>query len=108
MCVIPEHMPTILAQVLQEQARTKPGILYRDLMACDRFDVISRLHEITVPTMIICGSEDRLTPPKYSNFLLERLTGIEHGASLHIFPNAGHYVMREQAEMVNRAIEEWV
>jgi len=101
-------MPTILAQVLQEQARTKPGILYRDLMACDRFDVISRLHEITVPTMIICGSEDRLTPPKYSNFLLERLTGIEHGASLHIFPNAGHYVMREQAEMVNRAIEEWV
>lgn len=72
------------------------------------FSVISRLHEITVPTMIICGSEDRLTPPKYSNFLLERLTGIEHGASLHIFPNAGHYVMREQAEMVNRAIDEWV
>jgi pimeloyl-ACP methyl ester carboxylesterase len=103
MGVIPEHLPTIL-----EQVRTKPEMLYRDLMACDRFDIIQRLHEITVPTMIICGNEDQLTPPRYSDFLLEHLTGIEHGASLYIFPDAGHYVMREQPEMVNHAIERWM
>lgn len=107
-CLLPEHVPTIGQQILQEQIQPKPGILYGDLLACDRFDVTSRLHEIALPTLVICGSEDRLTPPKYSTFLRERLTGVAHGARLHIFPAAGHYVMREQPEMVNRAIEEWL
>ena len=108
LCLLPEHITTIGQQILQEQVKPKPGILYRDLLACDRFDVTSRLYEIALPTLVICGSEDRLTPPKYSTFLRERLTGVEHGARLHIFPAAGHYVMREQPEMVNRAIEEWL
>ena len=107
MCLLPEHIPTIGKQIAQEQIKPKPGILYRDLLACDRFDVISRLHEISLPTLILCGSEDRLTPPKYSTFLRERLTGVEGGARLHIFPEAGHYVMWEQPEMVNQAIKEW-
>jgi pimeloyl-ACP methyl ester carboxylesterase len=107
LCLLPEHVPTIGQQILQEQVQPKPGILYRDLLACDRFDVTSRLHEIALPTLVICGSEDRLTPPKYSTFLRERLTGVEHGARLHIFPAAGHYVMREQPKMVNQAIKEW-
>ncbi len=108
LCLTPEHLPTIGRQIMQEQAQTKPGILYRDLLACDRFDAISRLHEISLPTLIICGSEDRLTPPKYSTFLREHLTAAKHKARLHIFPAAGHYVMREQPDKVNQAIEEWV
>jgi pimeloyl-ACP methyl ester carboxylesterase len=107
LCLLPEHVPTIGQQILQEQVQPKPGILYRDLLACDRFDVTSRLYEISLPTLVICGSEDRLTPPKYSTFLRDRLTGVEHRARLHIFPAAGHYVMREQPAMVNQAIEEW-
>ncbi len=108
LCLLPEHVPTLGTQILQEQVKTKPGILYRDLLACDKFDVMSRLHEVALPTLVICGSEDRLTLPKYSTFLRERLTGVEHGARLHIFPAAGHYVMREQPDMVNQAIEEWL
>ncbi len=108
LCLLPEHMPTIGQQILQEQIKPKPGILYRDLLACDRFDVTPRLHEIALPTLVICGNEDRLTPPKYSTFLRDRLTGGEHGARLHIFPKAGHYVMWEQPAQVNQAIEEWL
>jgi pimeloyl-ACP methyl ester carboxylesterase len=108
LCLLPEHVPTIGAQILREQVKTKPGILYRDLLACDTFDVISRLHEITLPTLVICGSEDLMTPPKYSTFLHAHLSGVEGGARLHIFPEAGHYVMWEQPEMVNQAIKEWL
>lgn len=107
-CVIPEHIPTVGKTILEEQGMPKAGILYRDLKACDMFDVISRLHEITVPTLILCGSEDQLTPPKYSQFLAHKLTGVKQGAELRIIPEAGHYVMREQVEMVNRALEEWM
>ncbi len=107
LCLLPEHVPTIGQQILQEQVQPKPGILYRDLLACDRFDVTPRLHEISLPTLVICGNEDRLTPPKYSTLLRDRLTSVKDGAQLHIFPEAGHYVMREQPERVNQAIEEW-
>ena len=108
MCLTEEHVATKGRQIAQEQAQTKPGMLYRDLLACDRFDVMSRLHEINVPTLVICGSEDQLTPPKYSLFLRDHLTGVAGSARLDIFPAASHYVMREQPEMVNRAIEDWL
>ncbi len=104
LCVIPEHIPTLALAILQEQGMPEAGILYRDLKACDIFDVMSRLQEISLPTLILCGREDRLTPPKYSQFLSEKLPG----AKLCVIPDAGHYVMREQGEMVNRAIEEWM
>ena len=72
------------------------------------FDITARLSEITVPTLILCGREDKLTPPKYSQFLAEKLTGVKQGAALQFFPAAGHYVMREQAESVNMAISDWL
>ena len=106
--VLPEHIPAITEAILEDQGTPKAGILYRDLKACDMFDIISRLHEITVATLILCGREDKLTPPKYSQFLAEKLTGVKQGAELQFFPDAGHYVMREQAESVNRTIANWL
>jgi pimeloyl-ACP methyl ester carboxylesterase len=106
--VLPEHIPTFTEAILEDQGTPKAGILYRDLNACDMFDITARLHEITVPTLILCGREDKLTPPKYSQFLAEKLTGVKQGAMLRVIPDAGHYVMREQAENVNRAIADWL
>jgi pimeloyl-ACP methyl ester carboxylesterase len=106
--VLPEHIPTLAATILEEQGTPKAGMLYRDLQACDRFDITARLHEITVPTLILCGHEDKLTPPKYSQFLAEQRTGGKQRTELHVIPDAGHYVMREQAARVNRAIADWL
>jgi pimeloyl-ACP methyl ester carboxylesterase len=96
--------PFILANPPDEQAKTGPNMLYRDLSACNLFDVMPRLTEISLPTLIICGTEDRLTPVKYSEYLHTQIAG----STLHIIPHAGHYVFREQPEAVNRAIEEWM
>lgn len=96
--------PAMLASPSDEQAKTEPGMLYRDLAACNIFDVMPRLSEIHLPTLIICGVEDRLTPVKYSEYLHSHIVG----STLHIIPQAGHYVFREQPEAVNRAIDEWI
>jgi pimeloyl-ACP methyl ester carboxylesterase len=77
---------------------------YRDLAACDAFDLMEHLHEIDLPTLIICGEEDRMTPLKYSQYLHEHLKG----SMLRSIAGAGHYVMREQPQQVNQAIEEWL
>ena len=103
MAIAPINRAGVVPAVIAEQKTPGAMILYRDLMACHNFNVIGRLQEIAVPTLIICGEEDRLTPVKYSEYLHQQ---IAH-STLAIVPQAGHYVMREQPEKVNTAIEQW-
>jgi pimeloyl-ACP methyl ester carboxylesterase len=83
---------------------TRPAVLHGDVLACDAFDITPRLADIAVPTVILCGAEDRMTPPRYSAFLQARI----RGASLDILPNAGHMVMLEQPDEVAAQIEMFV
>ncbi|HZR39643.1 MAG TPA: alpha/beta hydrolase [Ktedonobacteraceae bacterium] len=103
LAVAPTHVPAFSQAMLEEQQVAAPGILYRDLSACNTFDVMSRLYEIQMPTLIICGAEDRLTPVKYSEYLHKNIAG----SQLRVIDDAGHYVMREQPDAVNLAIEVW-
>lgn len=74
-----------------------------DFTACDTFDIRERVNEITLPTLVICGSEDRLTPLKYSQYLASQIPG----ARLVEIPGAGHMVMLEQADLFNLAVKEY-
>jgi pimeloyl-ACP methyl ester carboxylesterase len=67
-----------------------------DLSACDRFDVLDRLWEIEAPAVIVAGTADRLTPPKYAVTMHERIKG----SRLVQLPRAGHMLMWERAEEV--------
>jgi len=104
LAVASSHVATLPDMLIQEQGTPGPNILYRDLAACNAFDCINRLQEIHLPVLVICGTEDRLTPIKYSQFLHENIGG----STLRIIPDAGHYVMCEQPEAVNQAIEQWI
>ncbi|MBO0783396.1 MAG: alpha/beta hydrolase [Ktedonobacteraceae bacterium] len=99
-----EHFSKIGRAVLEEREQESLFRLHRDLAACDRFDVMSRLADIDLPVLIICGAQDRLTPVKYSEYLHQH---IAH-SRLVVVERAGHYVMREQPGAVNEAIERWL
>ncbi len=77
-----------------------PQVLHDDFVACNAFDVMSRLGEIRVPTLVLCGEQDRMTPVKFSQFLAAQIPGAE----LEIVPNTGHMVMLEQPDAVNAAL----
>ena len=72
----------------------------RDYSACDRFDVMNELAELSLPTLIIVGSLDRLTPPKYATYLNEHITG----SMLSVVDGGGHIVMAERPTEVNATI----
>jgi pimeloyl-ACP methyl ester carboxylesterase len=57
-----------------------------------------------VPALIVVGSEDRLTFPKFSRYLNEHIAGSE----LLEVPGAGHVVMAERPDVVNPKIEAFV
>lgn len=102
------YAPAAPAQLVRlgrrQMLRTDPRVLYGDFVACDAFDVMDRLGEIHCPTLIICGTEDRLAPPKYSTFLREHIAG----AQLLLVEGAGHMVMLEQPEVVSRGIAQFM
>lgn len=78
-------------------------VLRGDFLACDRFDVMDRLGEVRLPTLVMCGEEDQLTPLKYSQFLVDHI----QGARLVTIPEAGHMVMLEKPQETTDAIAEF-
>ncbi|BAL99640.1 MULTISPECIES: alpha/beta fold hydrolase [Caldilinea] len=89
---------------LQRLRETDPEILQKDFLAVEAFDVTDRLENISVPTLILCGQEDRMTPPSLSQLLHRCIPN----SQLHIIPNAGHNVMIEQPELVAAYIDEFI
>ena len=92
----PQAPPEMIRLGEEQIAATPPEVLYDDFAACNAFDVTGRLSEITTPTVVVCGSEDRMTPPKYAAYLRDSIPG----AALHLVEGAGHMVMLEKPEEV--------
>jgi pimeloyl-ACP methyl ester carboxylesterase len=74
----------------------RPSVLHGDFIACNNFDLMDALAAIRVPTLVMCGQDDELTPLRYSQYLSDHIPG----AVLQVIPNAGHMVMLEQPQKV--------
>ena len=74
----------------------------RELMAgCD---VVSRLGEIDVPTLILSGRHDFFCPPSQA----ERLRRGIRASEVVIFEQSGHYPFVEEAEAFRQAVRGWL
>jgi pimeloyl-ACP methyl ester carboxylesterase len=91
---------TFIERAVAEMMRCRPEVLYGDYLACDRFDIMGEIEKIRLPTLILCGDDDQLTPVKYSQFLHTRIKG----SKLEVLPNAGHMVMIETPQVFNEKI----
>jgi pimeloyl-ACP methyl ester carboxylesterase len=85
--------PAELVRRGRRQMEAVPGnVFLADFRACDRFDVMARLGEIAAPVVVACGTKDVMTPPKYSAYLRDHISG----AKLFLIEGAGHMVMLER------------
>jgi pimeloyl-ACP methyl ester carboxylesterase len=89
---------------LQRLREMDPQVLYRDYSACNAWDRMSDVGRITVPTLVICGDADRMTPLPCSIDLEQRITN----AQLVIVPNGGHMIMLEQPALVAGVIQQFL
>lgn len=97
----PESLKTADLRALLE---APAEMIYQDYAACNQFDLTDRLPEITVPTLIICGTADKMTPPPLSEFLAKAIPN----ATLKMVEGAGHWVMLEQPRRVVQLVAEWL
>jgi pimeloyl-ACP methyl ester carboxylesterase len=69
-----------------------------------RIDSRPSLPAISVPTLVLVGDSDPLTPPDRS----EEMAAAIPGAQLVVVPECGHGSTHEKPEAVNRALIEWI
>nr|ATZ76872.1 esterase/lipase [uncultured bacterium] len=67
-------------------------VLYRDMYACSVYSGEEDLSSFSVPTLVVCGEKDVMTPPRLSQKLAEEI----EGARLVLVPGSGHMVHLER------------
>ena len=91
-------------KIIEKIAQLGAIVQLNDMLCCDSFDIMDRVHQIKTPTLIICGSEDQMTPPKYSSYLATKL----EGAEFVMIDGGTHLVFAEKPEAFNQAIEQFL
>jgi pimeloyl-ACP methyl ester carboxylesterase len=70
----------------------------------ERSDSVPILHGINVPTLVIAGEEDTLTPLPNAKFMQEHIPS----ARLAVIPRSGHYAAMENPEEFARALRQFL
>jgi len=70
----------------------------------ERSETCSTLDAMYIPTLIICGREDEVTPLAQSEFMHRNIKG----ASLKVIDNAGHVSNLEQPNEFNRHLQDFL
>jgi pimeloyl-ACP methyl ester carboxylesterase len=100
-----EFIDPELREVLQRRSlENGPAVLLNDMLCCDKFDILDRVHDIKLPTLVLCGSNDIMTPPKYTRYLASKI----EGAKEIVIERGTHMVFAEQPLLVNQAIEDFL
>lgn len=95
----------ILDMVMDMANALGPDAFVRQSRALQkRRDQQSTLRKIKCPTLVMCGAEDTLCPPKKHEFIAEMIDG----AVLHIVSDAGHLPTLEQPKITNALFRQWL
>jgi len=90
--------------ILQSLSLVDPGILHGDFSACNGLDITEAVAAIRIPALVLCGAEDKMTPPSLSQAIRDGIPG----ARLALIGGAGHFVMLENPEAFNEALTAFV
>ncbi|MFX1329334.1 MAG: alpha/beta fold hydrolase [Promethearchaeota archaeon] len=67
------------------------------------YDLVSKLTEIEVPTLILAGKNDIITPPSQAQRIHDNIPN----SQLCIFERSGHYPFYEESDEFFKVIREW-
>ena len=93
----PAHVAEMRAIAAEQSS---DGVVHALEMMRDRPDVTSRLPEIRVPTSVVVGSADELTPPALAEIMARAIPA----STLHVLDGAGHFSNVERAAEFDRVL----
>jgi 3-oxoadipate enol-lactonase len=92
--------PAVRSEVIETMARIEPAAYRTGAEAVWLADQRDRAQAIRVPALVLCGSEDRITPPALSTALTKLIPGAHYDA----IERAGHLTNLEQPQAFNTLV----
>ena len=96
--------PAVRSEVIETMARIDPAAFRIGAEAVWLADQRDRVAAIDVPTLVIVGEEDKVTPPDLSRGLAAAIPG----SQLHVIPGAGHLANIEKPSAFNGLVEQFI
>jgi 3-oxoadipate enol-lactonase len=102
--VAPDAPPEIVQRLIDSISALHKDSYMKTLQARGTWKCSFDPRAVTVPTLVVCGAEDRLTPPSASQELADGIAG----ARLALIPGAGHLSNIEKPAAFNRVVIEFL
>lgn len=96
--------PAVIAAAASHRRSVPARTAISDWRAADAFDRMTDLGRVDVPALIVAGTEDALTPPKYAAYMAANIPTHE----LHLLDGAGHMLIMERADRLAELIDGFV
>jgi len=94
-----------LQKIIEKSSQFNPvGVKGCLLAMLSRSDTTMNLGKINIPTLLICGEQDSLTPPPVMNDMFHKIDKAEFVE----IPKAGHMTPIENPQVVNKAIRDFL
>ncbi|MCI3922803.1 alpha/beta hydrolase [Paenibacillus sp. TRM 82003] len=101
----PEREPELVREVERMiLAATPQAIASSALGMALRPDRTASLAAIAVPTLVVVGEDDAITPPDVARKMADAIPNAE----LAVVPEAGHLANMERADIFNRTLVDWL
>lgn len=92
--------PATLQKLIDSMTVLHKASYLKTIVAMTRYEPVAKLADFNVPTLVICGDEDKLTPPA----IAREMASTVPGAELVILVKAGHLTNIEQPILFNAAL----
>jgi pimeloyl-ACP methyl ester carboxylesterase len=96
--------PDLIREDLRIQGGRNAAGERRQWQAMRSWDAYERLEDVTIPVLVLHGSQDRLIDPGNAALLAQRIPG----AKLAVIEGAGHMVHRERPDEVDEIVLDFV
>ncbi len=96
----PEYKEVLIRSKRNDPIGVKGCLL---AMAC-RTETTAYLPYISIPTLVICGEEDKLTPPE----VMKSMAEIINNSTFVVIAGAGHMAPIEASDIANEKIKEFL
>lgn len=87
-------------RLIESIRASNPNIYRQAMLSLARFDVSRQLGKICMPVMVITGANDTTILPRVQQAMAERIPGVQQ----HIIDGAGHGVIIDHVDEVNRLL----
>ncbi|MFA8342203.1 MAG: alpha/beta fold hydrolase [Rhodothermaceae bacterium] len=95
----------LIDKIIRRANKSNPvGVKAALLAMASRTDTTESLTKISLPTLVLCGKQDKLTPPE----VMEEMAGKIVGSEFFTIPAAAHMAPVENSNFVNKKIKSFV